>query len=99
MMESKAFVSWDEVVISNEKAKREVHYYLRRSDGGSDLAVVGKEKSPRHMAYVVPNLFLRSLRPSSSLKWRTRREVIDWLSSLVAGTGTCSSPFLACLDV
>ncbi|XXG40957.1 hypothetical protein AAC387_Pa01g1537 [Persea americana] len=83
-MESKAFVSWDEVVISNEKAKREVHYYLRRSDGGSDLAVVGKEKSPRHMAYVVPNLFLRSLRPSSSLKWRTRREVIDWLSSLVA---------------
>lgn len=86
-MESRAFVSWEEVLISNEKGRREVHYYLKRADGGSDLAVVGKERSLRHMSYVVPNLFLRSLRPSSPLKWRSRREVVDWLSSLV--TGNC----------
>lgn len=101
MMDSKAFVSWEEVVISNEKGRREVHYFLRRSDGGSDLAVVGKEKSPRHMWYVVQNHFLRSLSPSSSLKWRSRREVVDWLDSVVTGTGfACHlSLFWAFLDV
>ncbi|RWR74975.1 Bromo adjacent BAH domain-containing protein [Cinnamomum micranthum f. kanehirae] len=82
-MESRSFVSWEEILVSNEKGRREVHYYLKRSDGGSDLAVVGKERSLRHMSYAAPNLFLRSLRPLSPLRWRSRREVVDWLSSLV----------------
>ncbi|XP_072977293.1 uncharacterized protein [Typha angustifolia] len=102
MDEGKAYVSWEEVVVSNDKGRRVVHYYLKDSRGGADLAVVGRERSVRHMSYAVPNRFLRLLlaawpcrlgSPSPSfsppppegisLKWRSRREVIDWLSSFV----------------
>ncbi|RRT51770.1 hypothetical protein B296_00044356 [Ensete ventricosum] len=98
-----AYVAWEEVVVSNDKGRRVVHYYLKGAGGGVDLAVVGREKSLRHMSYAVPSQFVRSLMarphllpslPSSSVphlpsasafpfKWRSRREVIDWLSSLV----------------
>lgn len=109
----KVFVRWEEVVISKDKGRRLVHYYLRNAAGGKDLAVVGREKSARHMSYAVRGRFLRSLlalrprntlltsslssssstffgcSPSSfsglSLKWRSRKEVVDWLSSLVSG--------------
>ncbi|WOK94005.1 hypothetical protein Cni_G02706 [Canna indica] len=98
-----AYVGWQEVVVSNDKGRRVVHYYLKGAGGGADLAVVGREKSLRHMSYTVANHFVRSLwarphllpsSPSSSsphspqsvfsFKWRSRREVIDWLSSLVS---------------
>lgn len=104
----KVFVGWEEDVVSNDKGRRVVHYYLVDAAGGMDLAVVGREKSVRHMSYAVPGQFLRSLlalrpdhhrlaaassssgcSPSSSsglsLRWRSRREVVDWLSSLVSG--------------
>ncbi|XP_010909340.1 uncharacterized protein [Elaeis guineensis] len=112
----KVFVGWEEVVMSKDKGRRLVHYYLRDAAGGKDLAVVGREKSARHMSYAVPGRFLRSLlvlrprnpllasssfsSPSSSfgcsplsssgisLKWRSRREVLDWLSSLVSDSVT-----------
>ncbi|KAG6534069.1 hypothetical protein ZIOFF_007950 [Zingiber officinale] len=104
-MEAARYSSWQEVVVSNGKGRRVVHYYLKGAGGRADLAVVGREKSSRHMSYVVPNQFVRSLiarpyflqpSPSSSssslnsppeavsFKWRSRREVIDWLSSLVS---------------
>ncbi|XP_074565530.1 uncharacterized protein LOC141822020 [Curcuma longa] len=97
-----AYVVWQEVVVSNDKGRRVVHYYLKGAGGGADLAVVGREKSVRHMSYTVPNQFARSLMsrphlmnslpssssppqpPGLSFKWRSRREVIDWLSSLVS---------------
>uniref|UniRef100_A0A0D9X836 BAH domain-containing protein n=1 Tax=Leersia perrieri TaxID=77586 RepID=A0A0D9X836_9ORYZ len=107
---TKRWVQWEEVVVSNDRGRRLVHYYLRgASTGGGgggggeevrELAVVGRERSPRHMAYVVQGRFLRSLAaaaaapsPSRSAvdaegaprKWRSRREVVDWLSSLVSG--------------
>ncbi|XP_074587474.1 uncharacterized protein LOC141843306 [Curcuma longa] len=113
-MEAARYSSWQEVVVSNGKGRRVVHYYLKGAGGRADLAVVGREKSSRHMSYVVPNQFVRSLvtrpyflqpSPSSSssslnsppeavsFKWRSRREVIDWLSSLVSDPiGTVSSP-------
>lgn len=102
----KVFLGWEEVTVSNDRGRREVHYYLRDAAGGMDLAVVGREKSARHMSYAVPWSFLRSFLalgrgqhllvsggsppPLSSssglppLKWRSRREVVDWLSSLVS---------------
>ncbi|KAK9276371.1 hypothetical protein L1049_005904 [Liquidambar formosana] len=83
---SLAFVRWEEVFVSSDKGRREVHYYLKRRDGGSDLAVIGKEKSLRHMSYhyAICNRSLLSFAPSSSLmKLRSRREVIDWLKSIV----------------
>ncbi|KAF3792538.1 hypothetical protein EJ110_NYTH08438 [Nymphaea thermarum] len=86
---AKVFVDWEEIFVSNDKGSRVVHYYLKDSHGNSDLAVVGREKSLRHMVYTVPSQFLRladvhGFQPSSSLKWRSKREVVDWLSSLIA---------------
>ncbi|KAI7996708.1 Protein AGENET DOMAIN (AGD)-CONTAINING P1 [Camellia lanceoleosa] len=81
-----AFVRWEEVNVSNDKGRREVHYYLKRRDGTSDLVVIGKEKSLRHMSYhyAIRDRSLLSILPSSSLfKLRSRREVIDWLNSIV----------------
>ncbi|XP_022994011.1 uncharacterized protein LOC111489832 isoform X1 [Cucurbita maxima] len=76
------FVSWYEVFVSSDRGRREVHYYLKRGDGGSDLAVVGKEKSLRHMSY---HYALRDRFLSSSLtKLKSRREVVEWLSSVVS---------------
>ncbi|CAA6664841.1 unnamed protein product [Spirodela intermedia] len=121
------YVRWEEVVVSKDKGRREVHYYLEDASGGC----------ARHMSYAVPALFLRSWGadalvklptvqqsptssmicstigsaastvsssspspPSSSsppaatlsLKWRSRREVIDWLSSAVSGSLLLSNP-------
>uniref|UniRef100_A0ACD5ZYY6 Uncharacterized protein n=2 Tax=Avena sativa TaxID=4498 RepID=A0ACD5ZYY6_AVESA len=106
----KMWVQWEEVVVSNDRGRRLVHYYLRGDPGSGagggeerELAVVGRERSPRHMSYAVQGRFLRSLAaagdgsaapsPSQSpaaaegapRRWRSRREVVDWLSSLVSG--------------
>ncbi|XP_020244358.1 uncharacterized protein LOC109822548 [Asparagus officinalis] len=107
-----AFVSWEEKVISNDKGRRLVHYYLRNREGKRFLAVVGREKSLRHMSYVVTTQFSAmmsaasssgsssesygSYSPSSALdfgvrdfgermKWKSRRELIYWLGSIVSG--------------
>ncbi|XP_043716387.1 uncharacterized protein LOC122664576 isoform X2 [Telopea speciosissima] len=81
------FVGWEEIFVTNDKGRKEVHYYLKRKDGGSDLAVVGKERRLRHMSYYYAlrnRSVLLSLAPSSSLlKLRSRRDVVDWLSSVV----------------
>ncbi|KAJ6848808.1 uncharacterized protein M6B38_272420 [Iris pallida] len=99
--EARLFVGWEEVAVSNDKGRRVVNYYVKDSDGRRDLAVVGREKSLRHMSYVVRNQFLQSVllagRGSSSsaavplagvgfgcLKWKSRREVVDWLSEIVS---------------
>ncbi|PSR91178.1 DUF724 domain-containing protein [Actinidia chinensis var. chinensis] len=83
-----AFVRWEEVSVTTDKGRREMHYYLNRRDGTSDLAVVGREKGLRHMSYhyAIRDRSLLSVLPSSSLlKLRSRREVIDWLNSIVQG--------------
>ncbi|KAK8659241.1 hypothetical protein V6N13_029450 [Hibiscus sabdariffa] len=80
-----AYVSWEEMNVSSDKGRREVHYYLKRRDGVSDLAVIGKEKSLRHMSYhfAIKNrsLFFSS---TSFYKLKSRREVIYWLNSVVS---------------
>lgn len=84
---SSPYERWEEVYVSADKGKREVHYYLKRRNGvGLDLAVVGKEKTLRHMSYRYgfqdKERFLQC--NSGSLpKLRSRREVIDWLNSVV----------------
>lgn len=87
------YMSWEEVYVSSDKGKREVHYYLKRRDGRSDLAVIGKEKSLRHMSYH----YAFETNPSSSfVKLKSRREVIDWLNSIVSDSESShlSSGFL-----
>ncbi|KAI3720011.1 hypothetical protein L6452_20918 [Arctium lappa] len=96
-----AFVKWEEVYSKNPRGRREVRYYLKRRDGTSVLAVVGKEKNSGHdmkpssssssYRYAIrdKSLFLSSNLPFEfSSKLRSRREVIDWISSLV--TGICN---------
>lgn len=88
MAKAPVYVSWEEVCLSTDKGRKEVHYYLKRRDGLSDLAVVGTEKGMRHFSYhyAIKDMSLLSVsNPSSLSKLRTRREVVDWLNSIVSG--------------
>ncbi|XP_019435679.1 PREDICTED: uncharacterized protein LOC109342113 isoform X2 [Lupinus angustifolius] len=82
------FVEWKEQFVSQERGNRVVHYYLKDSAGESVLAVVGTERSLRHMFYVVSEEFLEIYAKEGSIsagfKWRSRREVVDWLTSTLS---------------
>ncbi|XP_061344348.1 uncharacterized protein LOC133290289 [Gastrolobium bilobum] len=81
------FVAWEEQVICQERGNRVIHFYLKDASGNSVLAVVGTERSVRHMMYVVHDHFLQaygSTQPINACKWRARREVVDWLTCLVS---------------
>ncbi|GAY47682.1 hypothetical protein CUMW_106180 [Citrus unshiu] len=82
------FVEWKEEFISQERGNRVVHYFLKDSAGESVLAVVGTERSVRHMFYVVAEEFVRVYGAENSMhagyKWRSRREVVDWLTSMLS---------------
>lgn len=73
------YVGWEEVYVCREKGRKEIHYVLKRKDGGSDLAVIAKEKSLKHMTY----RFLIDV--SSLLKPKSKKEVVDWLNSFTPG--------------
>lgn len=83
-------MDWEERFVSHDRGSRVVHYYLRDRHGHQCLAVIGTERSLRHMVYVVCDDFLplAGLDPSttSAFKWRARREVVDWLSSFLIKT-------------
>nr|KYP62653.1 hypothetical protein KK1_017194 [Cajanus cajan] len=86
-MSGGVFVAWEERVICQERGNRVIHFYLKDALGKSVLAVVGTERSVRHMMYVVPDHFLQaygSTQPINACKWRARREVVDWLTCLVS---------------
>jgi hypothetical protein len=83
------FVRWREEFVSQERGSRVVHYFLEDAAGGSLLAVVGTERSLRHMLYVVSEDFRAAVQGGDGAdggtprKWRSRREVVDWLSSFI----------------
>lgn len=82
------FVEWKEQFVSQERGNRVVHYFLKDSAGESVLAVVGTERSVRHMFYVIADEFLQAHGKENSIhagfKWRSRREVVDWLTSMLS---------------
>ncbi|MED6197538.1 hypothetical protein PIB30_057404 [Stylosanthes scabra] len=81
------FLTWEERIICHERGNRVIHFYLKDSLGNSVLAVVGTERSVRHMMYVVPDHFLQAYGSAHSInacKWRARREVVEWLTCLVS---------------
>ncbi|OWM81355.1 uncharacterized protein LOC116190071 [Punica granatum] len=88
------FVEWKEQFVSQERGNRVVHYILKDSAGESVLAIVGTERSVRHMFYVVAEEFVESygvqIGIHSGFKWRSRREVVDWLTSMISKP--CDSP-------
>lgn len=89
------FVDWEEQFISHDRGSRIVHYYLKDRHGQNSLAVVGTERSLRHMVYVVRDEFLPlaglDKTATSAFKWRARREVVEWLQTLLTKTRSNSS--------
>lgn len=87
-MDNHSFVEWEEHIECHERGNRVVHFYLKDVSGGSVLAVVGTERSVRHMTYVVSDVFmaLPGIKKfvNACTKWRARREVVEWLTSLVS---------------
>ncbi|MFS7940822.1 putative BAH domain, Agenet-like domain, Agenet domain, plant type [Helianthus anomalus] len=85
---SQCFVEWKEQYVSKERGKRVVHYFLKDTLGESILAVVGTERSVRHMFYVVAEDFLKANETDYSVnagyRWRSRREVVNWLTSMLS---------------
>lgn len=53
------FVEWKEHFVSQERGNRVVHYFLKDFSAESILAVVGTERSVRHMFYLVSDDFVR----------------------------------------
>ncbi|XP_011095526.1 uncharacterized protein LOC105174955 isoform X2 [Sesamum indicum] len=82
------FVEWKEQYVSKERGNRVVHYFLKDNSGESILAVVGTERSVRHMFYVVSDEFLSAHGADNSVhagfRWRSRREVVNWLTSMLS---------------
>lgn len=103
MKNEERFSSWEERIISQEKGNRVVHYFVTDSVGNSVLAVEGTERSIRHMIYVVSEAFAEEhgscCNVSTATKWRSRREVVDWLTKLVSNHPPRRSESLACVPV
>nr|CAB3454919.1 unnamed protein product [Digitaria exilis] len=103
-----SFVRWREEFVSQERGSRVVHYYLDDDAGGSHLAVVGTERSLRHMLYVVSEDFRAAWGcgvgaddgggPAAvfARKWRSRREVVDFLASFLPVKAALDSKFSKC---
>ncbi|KAI4373290.1 hypothetical protein MLD38_011429 [Melastoma candidum] len=89
MEEGGAYLGWVEetTAVPPKGSRREVRFFLlRRGDGGKELAVVGREKSLRHMSYYL--LFDRGHLlscPPPLGGFKSRRQVVDWLNSVVSG--------------
>ncbi|GAB2224738.1 hypothetical protein Drorol1_Dr00005508 [Drosera rotundifolia] len=81
------FVAWEERFVSQEKGHRLVHYFLKDSFGNSILCVIGTERSLRHLIYTVSHKFVEDFGAicgiGAGAKWKTRRELIDWLMLIV----------------
>lgn len=88
-------MDWEEQFISHDRGSRVVHYYLKDRHGQNSLAVIGTERSLRHMVYVVCDDFLPlaglDKTATSAFKWRARREVVEWLQTLLTKTRSTSS--------
>ena len=52
------FVEWEEQIICTGKSSSAIHFYLKDASGNSVLAVIGTERSVRHMMYVFSDEFL-----------------------------------------
>ncbi|XP_018717437.1 disease resistance protein RUN1-like isoform X2 [Eucalyptus grandis] len=85
---SSGYVGGKEVAVSTDKGRRKVRFYLKRRDGGKDLAVVGRGRSSRHMSYrcALPRKSAIGLGNHGRIK--SRRQVIDWLYSVITSTST-----------
>ena len=77
------YVKWREVFVLSERGRKEVRYYLKRRDGVSDLVVVGKER--RDLKVYRYNIRETSLVGQADFKLKSRKDVIEWLNSVISG--------------
>ncbi|MBA0866406.1 hypothetical protein Goshw_020651 [Gossypium schwendimanii] len=79
---------WTEEFISQERGNHVVQYFFKDSIGESVCAVISSQRSVRHMFYVVAEEFVRVYGAENSIhagfKSRLRREVVDWLTSMLS---------------
>ncbi|KAL9997704.1 putative DNA (cytosine-5-)-methyltransferase [Helianthus debilis subsp. tardiflorus] len=97
-----SYVNWQQVCSTNNRGRKEIRFYLKRPSGTYDLAVIGKEKKLGHRLNTTSSseyrfryanrdeLMLSSLNLPSKL--RSRREVVDWLNSVVVSDGSFPLP-------
>ncbi|KAG8385857.1 hypothetical protein BUALT_Bualt03G0088800 [Buddleja alternifolia] len=91
MFDNQVQRAWEERVISPQKGNRIVHYLIRDTNANCFLAVVGIERSIRHMTYSVTEDFLRVFGSTSTVhagtRWKSRKHVTEFLRSVVKGGG------------
>ncbi|KAG6420878.1 hypothetical protein SASPL_117422 [Salvia splendens] len=91
MCDSGVIRAWEECVVVPERGSRIVHYKLKDNIGNSVVAVVGRERCINHMVYTVSEDYLRVFGSTGGVyagkKWQARREVVDWLITVVARGG------------
>lgn len=82
---------WEERVISQEKGRRIVHFFLRDSTGSYLLVVMGIERSLNHIIYSPTRRFIRAFGSTSRVRagkrWYSRKNVIKFLKSVTSGGG------------
>lgn len=83
MESQRVYVKWREVFVLSERGRKEVRYYLKRRDGVSDLVVVGKER--RDLKVYRYNIRETSLVGQADFKLKSRKDVIEWLNSVISG--------------
>ncbi|XP_075487197.1 uncharacterized protein LOC142526586 [Primulina tabacum] len=87
MSEEQVMRAWEESVISQEKGNRTVHYVIRDTTGYHLLAVVGTQRG-KHMIYTIARDFILVFGSTSEVhagkRWKRRRDVVEWLVSLVS---------------
>lgn len=94
MDNKRVFVKWREVFVLSERGRKEVRYYLKRRDGASDLVVVGKEK--RDLKVYRYNIRDKSLVGQADFKLKSRKDVIEWLNSVITGDFLGLFSFFVC---
>ncbi|KAI4343202.1 hypothetical protein MLD38_027733 [Melastoma candidum] len=92
------YVAWDEHIVCAERGRRVVHYHMKDGSGNSMLAIVGTERSIRHMLYVPTDELLWAFGTGGVIngnkQWRSRREVVALLASLVSSMSMSLLPSL-----
>ncbi|XP_057795174.1 uncharacterized protein LOC131011385 [Salvia miltiorrhiza] len=100
MCDSGVLRAWEECVVVPERGSRIVHYILKDNIGNSVVAAVGRERCINHMVYTISDDFLRVFGSTTGVgagkKWHARREVVEWLISVVARGGPITASSISC---
>ena len=88
-----SYVSWEERPLETVRGSRKMQFFLRSDAGNDYLACTGVEKSARHIVFTIPDTFPypQGHAPVRGSRFKTRRELVVWLDSLVHSSRTKTS--------